>query len=164
MNYYSPSRSCKMSSLRIRGAVTIEFALLFTIFFTLFYVIVSYSFFFLLQTSFNHAASEGARAAISVNPQSYATTSSFINQGVAPLVRETVGNTLAWMPDRVRNVVLGANNDNVVVAYAGNVLTVRVVYSNYATNPLLPLLVIPGIGPIFSPTQDIQGTASIRLV
>jgi Flp pilus assembly protein TadG len=144
MRSFSPD-SVARSLRRSRGAVTIEFALLFMIFFALFYAIVTYSLVFLLQTSFNHAASEGARSAISIDPQYFS-------------------NNNSYMPSGVREIVLGEGNSNVQVVYAGNVLTVRVVYGNYAGNPLIPLLVIPGIGPVFSPAQDIQGTASIRLV
>jgi Flp pilus assembly protein TadG len=163
MRSFSPD-SVTRSLSRSRGAVTIEFALLFMIFFALFYAIVTYSLVFLLQTSFNHAASEGARSAISIDPQYFSNNNSYIEQGVSPLVRQTVGDALAWLPSGVREIVLGEGNSNVQVVYADNVLTVRVVYGNYAGNPLIPLLVIPGIGPVFSPAQDIQGTASIRLV
>src|SRR5690606_9696163 len=72
-----------------RGAAAIEFALVFVIFFAIFYATVSYSLFFLLQAAFNHAASEGARAAVSVDPLAYDNTNDYLNGGVAPVVRET---------------------------------------------------------------------------
>lgn len=147
-----------------RGAVAIEFALLFLIFFTLFYAIVSYSIIFLLKTSFHHAANEGARSAISVDHQSFANDSEYLNQGLMPRVRETVGNTLQWLPSKARDQVLGANNGNVVVTYVNNILTVRVLYPNYVANPLIPLLTIPGIGAIYSSPADLQGSAVMRLV
>ena len=148
---------------RVSGAVSIEFALLFIIFFVIFYAIVAYAIFFLLQTSFNHAAAEGARSAISVDPQSFPSTSAYLENGVVPQVRETVGQSLSWMPMRLQNIVLGENNSNVDVMVTVNILTVTVSYNNYTSNPLIPLLFIPGIGSVFSPVQNIQGTASVRL-
>lgn len=161
---YSTDRYPKCLRKSCRGAVAIEFALVFTVFFAVFYAIVSYALFFLLQASFNHAAAEGARAAISINSQSYTDTSDYIAQGVTPLVRETVGSSLGWLPDRVREIVLGADNGRVEVHYVDHVLTVRVAYHDYAAAPLLPVIVLPKIGAVFTPVQDLQGVAVIRLI
>jgi Flp pilus assembly protein TadG len=147
-----------------RGAAAIEFVFLFMIFFTFFYATVTYSLIFLLQTSFHHAANEGARSAISIDPQAFANDTAYFDTGVAPLVRSTVGAALSWLPTTARDQVLGTNNGNVEVTRANNVLTVRVIYRNYATNPLIPLITIPGIGPIFSGPADLQGRAVLRLV
>lgn len=147
-----------------RGAAAIEFALVFLIFFTLFYAMVSYALIFLLKTSFHHAANEGARSAISIDHQAFANDSDYLNQGLMPRVRETVGNTLQWLPNKAREQVLGAGNGNVEVTYANNILTVRVRYPNYIGNPLIPLLTIPGIGAIYSIAGDLQGSAVVRLV
>lgn len=147
-----------------RGAAAIEFSLVFLIFFTLFYAMVSYAIIFLLKTSFHHAANEGARSAISVDHQSFANDSEYLNQGLIPRVRETVGNTLQWLPSKARDQVLGTNNSNVVVTYVNNMLTVRVLYPNYVGNPLIPLLTIPGIGAIYSSPADLQGSAVMRLM
>ena len=147
-----------------RGAAAIEFVFLFLIFFTLLYAIATYSLIFLLQTSFHHAASEGARSAISVNAQAYVNESAYLNQGVVPTVRSTVGTALSWLPAKARNRVLGANNSNVDITVMNKVLTVRVVYRNYVDQPWIPLLIIPGIGPIYSGPTNLEGRAVIRLV
>lgn len=146
------------------GAVAIEFVLLFMIFFTFFYAIVTYSIVFLLQTSFYYAANEGARSAISVDHQSFVSDADYLDKGVLPIVRSTVGNALKWLPKKALNQVLGQNNSNVDVSLSNNILTVRVLYRGYVTNPLIPLLSIPGIGPIFSTPSDLQGVAVIRLI
>lgn len=146
-----------------QGAAAIEFSLVFLIFFTLFYAIVSYSIIFLLKTSFHHAANEGARSAISVDHQAFANDSAY-QDALRLRVSATVGNTLQWLPNKARDQVLGTNNSNVVVTYANNTLTVRVLYPNYIGNPLIPLLTIPGIGAIYSTTGDLQGSAVMRLV
>ena len=91
---------------RQTGAAAIEFALLFLLFFVLFYALVSYAFVFMLQNAFVHAAEEGARAAISVDPLAYASNSNYINNGVTPEVRNTVGAALDWLPSKAKSVRL----------------------------------------------------------
>lgn len=49
---------------RQSGAASVEFALVFPIFFSLFYAIVCYGFVFSIQQSLTMAAAEGARAAV----------------------------------------------------------------------------------------------------
>lgn len=49
---------------RQSGAASVEFALVFPIFFTLFYAVVCYGFVFTIQQSLTMAAEEGARAAV----------------------------------------------------------------------------------------------------
>lgn len=146
-----------------KGAATIEFALVFLLFFTLFYAIVTYALVFLLQTSFNHAANEGARSAISIDPQAFSSESAYVDNGVIPIVRTTVGRALAWLPTRANNAVLGSGNSNVDVSVSNRIVTVRVIYRNYVGNPLVPILNIPGIGPIFLGPPDLQGVAVLRL-
>lgn len=147
-----------------RGAAAIEFSLVFLIFFTLFYAMVSYAIIFLLKTSFHHAANEGARSAISVDHQSFANDGAY-GAALEDRVRETVGNSLQWLPNKARNLVLGTGNSNVVANYdIGNkILTVRVLYPNYVGNPLIPLLTLPGIGAMYSSPADLQGSAIMRM-
>ena len=146
-----------------RGAAAIEFVFLFIIFFAFFYAIATYSLIFMLQTSFHHAANEGARSAISVDPQAFVSETAYIDSGVIPVVRTTVGNALSWLPVKARNQVLGMSNGNVDVTVVNKVLTVRVIYQNYVSNPLIPLINLPGIGPIFSTPTDLQGRAVLKL-
>ena len=114
----------------------------------------------MLQNAFVHAAEEGARAAISVDPLAYTSNSNYINNGVAPEVRSTVGAALDWLPDKASRV-LGANNANVQVSVVDHVLTVKITYANYRSDPLLPVLNFPGFGPIIP--QSLQGRAILKL-
>ncbi|APX92855.1 hypothetical protein BWR19_07880 [Halomonas sp. 1513] len=50
-----------------RGAVAIEFAVLFPLFFVILYAIISYSLLFAMSLTLNALSSEAARAAIAVN-------------------------------------------------------------------------------------------------
>lgn len=146
---------------RQAGAVAIEFALLFLLFFVLFYALVSYAFVFMLQNAFVHAAEEGARAAISIDPLAYNSNSSYINNGVVPEVRNTVGAALDWLPNKAKTNVLGTGNGNVRISVSNKVLSVQVIYANYRTDPLLPVLNFPGFGPIIP--ESLQGRAILRL-
>jgi Flp pilus assembly protein TadG len=141
------------------GAAAIEFALLFTLFFAVFYALVSYAVTMLLQQSFTHAAAEGARAAIAVNPLDYPDTSSF-NMAVETRVRSTIDGALAWLPAKAKTAVSGGNID---IDWAGNTMTVRVVYNGYAADPMLPVLSLPMIGNVPRLPQDLVGSANITL-
>lgn len=144
---------------RQTGAAAIEFALLFTLFFAIFYALVSYSMAMLLQQSFTHAAAEGARAAIAVDPLVYANTASF-NSDVETRVRNTVNNALAWLPAKARTEVTG---ENVNINWAGSTMTVQVIYDGYADDPMLPVLSLPFIGDVPRLPEDLRGSASITL-
>lgn len=141
------------------GAAAIEFALLFALFFAIFYALVSYAVTMLLQQSFTHAAAEGARAAIAVNPLNYPDTNSF-NTAVETRVRSTIDNALDWLPSKAREAVTG---DNVVFGWDGNTMTVRVVYEGYAADPMLPVLSLPLIGDVPKLPEHLAGSASIAL-
>ncbi|CAG0979510.1 hypothetical protein MTYP_01677 [Methylophilaceae bacterium] len=146
-----------------RGAAAIEFVMLFVLFFALFYALVSYAIVMLMQSAFVHAAEEGARAAIAVDRLAFSSDAAYLNGGVDPRVRTTVGTALAWMPAKSKTKVLGVNNSLVQLSMAGNLLTVRVVYADYASDPLIPMLSLPLIGQIPKVPDDLAGTAVIEL-
>ena len=147
------------------GAAAIEAALMFVIFFTLFYAIVSYSLPLLMVQAFNHAAASGARSAVAVEPDAFADTNSYIQNGVIPRARTVVGNTLSWLPASAGQAVLGDGNSNVQVDFdqTSGVLAVTVVYQGYRQTPLIPTLRLPGIGEIPRLPEDLRGMASVTL-
>lgn len=146
-----------------RGAAAIEFVLLFLLFFSLFYALVSYAIAMMLQESFQHAAEEGARAAIAVDPLAYTSTATYQSDGIEPRVRSTVGNSLAWLPAKAKTKALGDGNGNVQISYSGDEVTVEVVYTGYTGDPLLPILTFPVIGSVPSLPDDLSGKAVITL-
>lgn len=146
-----------------RGAAAIEFVMLFTLFFILFYALVNYAIIMMLQSAFEHAAEEGARAAIAVDRMAYSSNAAYLDNGVDPRVRATVGTALDWLPAKPKTRALGLNNGLVQVSMTGNLLTVRVAYENYASDPLLPLLSLPVIGQVPKIPDDLAGTAVIEL-
>lgn len=153
-------------SLRIqRGSAAIEAALLFVIFFTLFYAIVSYSMPLLMLQAFQHAAASGARSAVAVESTEFGSTDDYIQNGVVPRVRSVVGELLNWLPTTAHEAVLGEANQNVQVVFdsASGLLTVTVSFVDYPDNPLVPILVFPGIGVVPRLPQHLTGRASVQL-
>lgn len=152
---------------RQRGSTALEFALLFLPFFALFYAIVSYGLVFLLMESFSSAAEGGARAAVAVDPTAYSDTSDYLNNGVIPVVRDQVAAQLDWLPDSVKNQVLGSNNENVGVSLSNNnqvqVLTVEVGYEDYHSSPVIPMLTLPVIGALPKVPAALGSRATVRL-
>jgi Flp pilus assembly protein TadG len=146
-----------------KGSVAIEFVMLFILFFTLFYAMVNYAMVMLMQSAFVHAAEEGARAAIAVDRLAYANSMAYLSNGVDPRVRNVVGSSLNWLPAKPKTKALGTGNSQIQLSMNGNQLTVRVVYRDYASDPLMPILTLPVIGQIPKVPADLAGTAVIEL-
>ncbi|HYD34017.1 MAG TPA: TadE family protein [Methylophilaceae bacterium] len=143
---------------RQAGAAAIEFALLFALFFVIFYALVSYAVAMLIQQSFTHAAAEGARAAVAVNPLEFSDTEDF-RGAVNARVENTVNSALAWLPEKAKTAVAGEK-----VSWSGDTLTVRIEYRDYGTSAgLLPVLQLPMIGNVPNLPKDLIGSASITL-
>lgn len=131
---------------RQKGGVAIEFALAFPLFFTLFYAIVGYGLVMTLDQSLTHASKEGARAAIKADPTAFASNADY-QAKVAELARGAVVQTLVWLPESQKEVILGTapNYDKIQVAVTGSSITVTLNYP-YTESPLLPVLTLPVIG------------------
>ncbi|MFI8480645.1 TadE/TadG family type IV pilus assembly protein [Pseudomonas sp. NPDC078700] len=139
----------KAFARRQKGAAAIEFALVFILFFAIFYGTVSYSLPLLMMQSFNNASAEAVRQAVSWVP------------GQADYQQEAlavVNQQLSWMPNAARSLVAV----NITSPGADGVMSVRISYP-YNSNPLVPFLVLPGIGRIPSLPDDLVATASIKL-
>jgi len=114
-----------------RGAVVIEFALVFVLFFVVMYGIVAYGVIFAVKHSLVQAANEGARAAVRDVG------------GVAArveLARAVATENLAWLGDRAPEPQVSAE---LCAATPYVCLTVELSY-DYAANPLVPAL--PALG------------------
>jgi Flp pilus assembly protein TadG len=129
----------------------------------LFYAMVSYAIVMMMQSAFVHAAEEGARAAIAVDRLAYADNQDYLSNGVDPRVRSVIGDSLNWLPAKPKDKVLGSGNSQVQLTMNGNQLSVRLVYSDYASDPLIPMLVLPIIGQIPKVPADLVGMAVIEL-
>ncbi|PWE41299.1 TadE/TadG family type IV pilus assembly protein [Pseudomonas prosekii] len=138
-----------------KGAVAIEFAVVFVIFFAVFYGLLSYSLPFVLMQSFNHATAEAVRRSVAVDPNT---------PGYATVVQNTATSTLqqqlSWMPSAL-DLVIGA--DTSAVYNTGNgTLTVSVNYPTSKLNRVIPFLVLPGVGSVPNLPANLSATSSLQ--
>jgi Flp pilus assembly protein TadG len=147
-----------------RGAVAIEFALVFPLFILLLYGLVTYGLIFGLQHAMTAAAGNGARAAIACDP----TDPGGHVECVVERARSAVSASLEWMPGTTRERLLGSDNSRVEVevqsdATAGAVVRVRIRYPDYRSHPLAPVLSLPGIGAV-PPVPDRLSASAVALL
>ncbi|CAH0311038.1 Flp pilus assembly protein TadG [Pseudomonas frederiksbergensis] len=134
-----------------KGAVAIEFALVFVIFFAVFYGLVSYSLPLLLMQSFNKSTAEAVRRSVALDPSTANYDTAVRTVATTELTRQ-----LAWIPAALNfNVATDAS-----ATYTGGVLTVSINYPTSKLNQVLPFLVLPGIGsvPNLPPTLTAQSS------
>lgn len=165
------------------GSAGIEFALIFTIFFAVFYAALSYAFVSLAYQSLVQAASEGARAAVQVNPLAFKSAADYETQARLVAI-DAAKKALVWLPQDKINLITSASNGitaafttstvSVTTAagarnYATQAITVKVTYPGYPTNPLLPVIKLAyGTGAndeltIPAVPTDLVGSASLRV-
>ncbi|QRK85004.1 pilus assembly protein [Pseudomonas sp. R4-83] len=136
------------------GAVAIEFALVFIIFFAVFYGLVSYSLPLVMMQSFNQATAEAVRRSVAVDPNTPNYSTVVINTANATLTQQ-----LSWIPP-VFNLVVGVDTST---QYSGTgLLTVQVSYPVSKLNQVMPVLLLPGIGPVPSLPSHLTATSSLQ--
>ncbi len=145
------------------GGSAIEFAFTLPLFLLVLHGLVSYGLIFALQTSMTAAANDAVRAAVQADPLGAAFEST-----VADLSRAAASARLQWLPEAQRLVVLGSSGENVSVsvttdATLGDVVTVHVQFPAYASQPLLPLLRLPGLGEIPPVPGSLEASATAVL-
>ncbi|MCY0111741.1 pilus assembly protein [Pseudomonas monsensis] len=136
-----------------KGAVAIEFALVFVVFFAVFYGLVSYSLPLLLMQSFNESTAETVRRSVALDPATanYPTA-------LTTLARTELTRQLGWLP--------GALNFNAAtdssITYVGGLLTVSINYPTSKLNQALPFLVLPGIGTVPRLPATLRASSSLQ--
>lgn len=138
-----------------KGAVAIEFALVFSIFFAVFYGIVSYSVPLLLMQSFNEATAEAVRRSVALDPNTnnYPTALESLANGV-------LQQQLSWVP-KAFNITYGTGGDAKAV-YSAGVLTASVDYPTSKLNQVIPFLVLPGVGNVPSLPVNLSAQSSLK--
>lgn len=132
------------------GAVIVEFALVFMLFFMLMYGIVSYGVIFAIQHSLTHAANEGARAAV---------------KDVGGLearrkeAEDTVVEALKWLGTAAPAPEVTSPPCPGTSLY--KCVNVKLTF-NYAENPLIPPL--PGLGVALPEKLVAQATVQLAAV
>ncbi|ONH50468.1 TadE-like protein [Pseudomonas cedrina] len=137
-----------------KGAAAIEFALVFGIFFAVFYGLISYSLPMLLMQSFNQAAAEAVRQAMSVDP---AAAGSAYGTQVANRAKTTAILQLDWIPPSFQ-----FTDDLISATYNGTTLTVTISYPTSRLHSVFPTLVVPGIGPVPNLPANLTARSSLQ--
>lgn len=150
-----------------KGAVAIEFALVFVLFLVILYAIMSYAVTFLLWAGLTFAASEGARSAIAVDPLSFANDAAY-NAALETRANARVDDALVWMPPAIRGKIRGDYTSNQVSQVVddptrGKIINVRLIYPNYINDPVIPVISFPGYGPLLPNSFEMRGFASVSL-
>src|SRR5471030_915153 len=138
-----------------KGAVAIEFALVFVVFFAVFYGLVSYSLPFVLMQSFNEATSEAVRRSVAVDPTTPSYASVLVSTANATLTQQ-----LSWVPPAL-NLVIGVDTSAAYNATTGT-LTVTVNYPVSKLNQVIPFLVLPGVGTVPNLPTFLTATSSLQ--
>lgn len=150
------------SSGKQRGAIAIEFAGVFVLFFAVLYGLLGYCVPLLMLQAFNDAAAAGARMAVSVNPS----TNNY-SAALSSAVNNAVNQRLSWMPATWRNGCYNGSylNTPTTETIQGRSYTRIQVCVNYpyATSPVVPLLTLPGIGTVPRLPDVLTGQASVLL-
>ncbi|MCU1723987.1 MULTISPECIES: TadE/TadG family type IV pilus assembly protein [unclassified Pseudomonas] len=140
---------------REKGAVAIEFALVFVMFFTVFYGLLSYSLPMLMVQSFNQASSEAVRRCVALDP-----TSATYGTDVTNLAKQVLEQQLAWLPGALR---FQYASDATVTLTSGKLLTVSVHYDKAKITSAMPVLVLPVIGEVPRLPARLGAQASLQL-
>jgi len=136
-----------------KGAVAIEFALVFVLFFAVLYGIVSYSLPLLLMQSFNQSTAEAVRRSVAVDPSAPGYAALVQTTATAELTRQ-----LAWIPPALNfNVATDAT-----ITFVGGVLKVQISYPSSKLNRVMPFLVLPGIGSVPSLPATLSASSSLQ--
>lgn len=136
-----------------KGAVAIEFALVFLIFFAVFYGIVTYSLPLLLMQSFTQSTAEAVRRSVALDPNTPG-----YDTAVKTVATTELSLQLAWIPAALNfNIATDAS-----ATYVGGVLKVSI---NYPTNKLqqvIPFLNLPGIGQVPNLPATLTASSSLQ--
>ncbi|AKH69590.1 TadE-like protein [Spongiibacter sp. IMCC21906] len=135
------------------GAVAIEFALMFPVFFAMVYAIIAYGMAFLIIQSFTYVSEDALRAALATECAESVCT----QDELEPVVRSQVQNSLTWLSASL--VSSATSGENFSFSCDPNMLcTVRL-----STAPPLPGITLPLVGDIPSLPDSLVGRASLRL-
>ncbi len=154
-----------------KGVVVIEFALVFTIIFTVFWGLVSYMFPLVLTQAMHRSVAESARLAAlvpvitsAVHYEDYDDVRAIYESAVTAVVAAELKKQIEGMhfPTRWTQPIV----DNIAVSppiFSGGRLEITLVYPNYATNPIVPIIRLPGIGAVPRVPTDLRASASMSL-
>jgi len=158
-----PSTSSATDPRGEAGAAALEFALVFPVFFLILYGMLHYGIVFVVSYGMTSAANDAARAAIQVSPEEEDYASLVVTRARAAAVAR-----LDWLNSAQKAIVLGTGGERVVVslqsdATLGAVVEIGISYPDYATQPILPVVTLPGLGAIPPVPEQLSARAVLQL-
>lgn len=141
-----------------KGAATLETALVFSLFFALLWGILSYTLPFFMMQVMNHATSEATRAAVRADPGQ---GSAAYSAKLIALATARLNEEYDWLPASMRTALVPSVGVSNIAGQA--MLVVNLTYPDYSTNPIIPVLDLPGLGPIPNITGNLQAESRFRL-
>lgn len=146
----------RLSTQKQRGATAIEFAIVFSLLFGIFWATISYALPFFLNQVMNHAVAEGARFAVRADPDEPSYEAVLLE-----LANQEILNELSVLPPKFRTNLI----TTVEVQDVGTqrYLIVTLTYPNYSSQPIIPVLNLPGLGPIPNLPGDLRASSRLRL-
>jgi len=145
-----------------RGVATIEFALVFSLLFFVFWGIVSYTFPLIVLQTMNRAVSEATRVAAEESPLQ----TNFATIATAAASAELT-QQLAWLPTGWRTPITQSvtfeANPQCTLARPNCLLVIQLTYPNYLSNPIVPSITLPGLGPVPRVPNNLIARASLLL-
>jgi len=140
------------------GAVLIETAMVFPLFFAVVWATLGYALpFFMLQTM-NHATEEAVRTAVRADPLQ---GSSAYRAKLISLADAALTEKLSSLPASMENPLV--HSVTVQTIAGAPTLVVRVSYPDYDQNPIIPILTLPGVGPVPNLSGDLMAESRYRL-
>lgn len=141
-----------------KGSTLIEMALVFPLFMAVSWAVVAYGLpFFMLQTM-NHATEEAVRSALKADPLQ---GSAAYQARLISLAQSKVDEKLAGLPASMRIPLVRSVTIETIASLP--TLVVRLTYPNYDQNPVIPALVLPGIGRVPDLAGDLVAESRYRL-
>lgn len=149
-----------------KGAATIEMSLVFVLLFAMVWAIISYTLPLILLQNMQQAVAAATRIAALVPvhaPDQQA-------QVRAAVIAE-LQNQMNWLPTRwIQPLDLSSNQNISFSTQVGCpaerpacLLTVQLVYTNYASQPIVPAITLPGLGAIPRLPVDLQARTQTML-
>lgn len=149
-----------------RGTATIELALVFSLLFGLLWGVISYAFPLILLQAMNKATVEAVRVAATVP-----LTTTDYQGAIRTLAAQEMQAQLSWLPAdwtapidtaSVSNITF-SNNTACPASRPSCLVTIRLRYADYQTQPIVPAITLPIIGQIPRLPQHVEAVSQTIL-
>lgn len=141
-----------------KGVALIELALVFPLFFGVIWATFGYGLpFFMLQTM-HYATEEAVRSAVRADPLQ---SSTGYQAKLVSLAETRLNDTLTILPASMSTPLQRSVSVQTIASVP--TLVVRVTYPSYDQNPIIPILMLPGIGRVPNLSGDLVAESRYRL-